>query len=102
MRKSRIEVSDDVLGQLLALQHEVCAEQLQPLFFQLLEDLKQADWMDRYRVCCVCDSIAQEGYVIESSNFYCSDKCLHQHISIEQYQELYADGEGDSYWTNWY
>jgi hypothetical protein len=42
-----------------------------------------------------------EGYVIESCEWYCSDECLHKHVSPEEFLELYADGEGDSYWTEW-
>lgn len=28
--------------------------------------------------------------------------CLNQVISAEEFLELYNDGEGDSYWTDWY
>jgi hypothetical protein len=42
-----------------------------------------------------------EGYVIESREWYCSDECLHKHVSHEEFLELYDDGDGDSYWTEW-
>lgn len=58
--------------------------------------------MERYRVCCLCDTITQEGYIIEGYEFYCSEKCLHQVISAEEFMELYNDGKGDSYWADWY
>lgn len=105
MGKSKLEVSDVVLEQLIALQHEidhVSVEQLRQLFHHMIEDLKQADDTEKYRICRECGVLAQEGYVIEACDFYCSEQCLHQHISAEEFDELYADGEGDSYWTDYY
>ena len=43
-----------------------------------------------------------EGYVIDGCDTYCSDECLHKHISPEQYLELYDNDEGNTYWTTWY
>jgi hypothetical protein len=42
-----------------------------------------------------------EGYVIESREWYCSDECLHKHVTPEEFLELYDDGDGDSYYTEW-
>jgi hypothetical protein len=43
-----------------------------------------------------------EGYCINGGvSYYCSDDCLHKHITLAEYKEQYADGEGDSYWTEW-
>jgi hypothetical protein len=43
-----------------------------------------------------------EGYVIGGgSEHYCSNYCLHKHVTHEEFLELYDDGEGDSYYTEW-
>ena len=55
------------------------------------------------RECTACGKGMNEGYCIEGGmEYYCSDACLHTEITHEEYMELYADGEGDSYWTTWY
>jgi len=33
--------------------------------------------------------------------YYCCDECLHKHYSTEEYKEMYDDGNGESYWTEW-
>jgi len=44
----------------------------------------------------------RQGYVIDSGTAsYCGDACLHKHYTPAQWVEMYADGEGDSYWTEW-
>jgi hypothetical protein len=44
----------------------------------------------------------QDGYVIDGGfAYYCSDECLHKVYSEEEWLELYAEGESDSYWTEW-
>ena len=54
------------------------------------------------RECNACGKGMNEGYCIEGGmEYYCSDACLHTEITHEEYMELYADGEGDSYWTDW-
>ena len=54
------------------------------------------------RECTACGKGLNAGYCIEGGiEYYCSDACLHTEITHEEYMELYADGEGDSYWTDW-
>ena len=54
------------------------------------------------RECTACNKGMNEGYCIESGiEYYCSDACLHTEITPEEWLELYNDGEGDSYWTDW-
>lgn len=44
-----------------------------------------------------------EGYCIEGGfEYYCSKECLLKEMTWEEFLELYDDGEGDSYWTEWY
>jgi len=54
------------------------------------------------RKCSECGKGMNEGYVIDGgSEYYCSDECLHKHMTEAEFDELYADGEGDTYWTEW-
>jgi hypothetical protein len=54
------------------------------------------------RTCDVCGDAMTEGYLIGGGQgYYCSDNCLHTEISPEEFEDLFADGEGDSYWTEW-
>ncbi len=58
--------------------------------------------LDCFRICEECGKPMIEGYVVNGCDTYCSDECLHQHLTDEEYQELYNNGDGDTYWTNWY
>ena len=54
------------------------------------------------RVCSNCNSIMLEGYCIEDgTEYYCSDRCLLENMSYNQFLSLYDEGNGDSYWTEW-
>ena len=54
------------------------------------------------RKCDSCDAGMNEGYVIcGGEQYFCSDECLHKHYTAEQWNDMYADGEGDSYYTSW-
>lgn len=54
------------------------------------------------RICDVCGKRMAEGYCIDAgAEHYCSDECLHQVYTEEEYNEMYGDGEGDTYWTEW-
>ena len=55
-----------------------------------------------YRVCSECGAIMEEGYCIDSgADYYCSDECLGGNMTPEEFDELYDEGAGDSYWTEW-
>lgn len=55
------------------------------------------------RRCSVCGKEMKEGYCIESGiAYYCSDECLLKDMTWEEYLELYDDGHGDSYYTQWW
>ena len=43
-----------------------------------------------------------EGYFVNGCVTYCSDDCLHKHVSEEEFDALYNNGDGDTYWTTWY
>ena len=58
--------------------------------------------LDHVRCCSVCGRAMTEGYCIENGvSYYCSDECMHTEMTDEEYLELYDDGDGDSYWTDW-
>ena len=51
---------------------------------------------------CHCGKKMFEGYCIEGGEaYYCSNKCLLENLTQAEYDELYADGDGESYWTSW-
>jgi len=58
--------------------------------------------LDCFRICDECGKPMIEGYVVDGCNTYCSDVCLHKHITDEEYNLLYNDGNSDTYWTTWY
>lgn len=54
------------------------------------------------RKCNECGEGMNEGYVINGGcEHYCSDACLHKHVSADEFDDLHDDGDGDSYWTEW-
>lgn len=77
-------------------------------------DCKQAreerEWLmeiiendEEFRVCDDCKCIMQEGYCIDGGYaYYCSEDCLHKHYTEEEWEELYDNGNSESYWTEWY
>lgn len=57
---------------------------------------------EQTRICSECGEHMQKGYVIENGvEYYCSEECLHKNMTEEEYLELYDDGNGDTYWTEW-
>lgn len=58
--------------------------------------------LDCFRVCDECGKPMIEGYVVDGCENYCSEECLHKHITEEEFNALYDDGNGDTYWTAWY
>lgn len=54
------------------------------------------------RICSACGKQMKKGYCIEGGmEYFCSDECLHTAYSDDEYLELYDNGNGDSYWTEW-
>ena len=39
------------------------------------------------------------GYVIDEDEYFCSDGCLHDKYTAEEYDQIYRDDIG--YWTQW-
>ena len=58
--------------------------------------------LEHVRACSECGKPMYEGFCIENgAEYYCSEECLHKHLTEEEYENLYDDGNGDSYWTSW-
>ncbi len=75
----------------------------------ILSHTKDADFweslseeLDCFRICEECGKPMIVGYVVDGCDTYCSDECLHKHLTYEEFKELYDDGNGDTYWTTWY
>ena len=75
----------------------------------VMEHTSDVDFWDRlseeldcFRVCNECGKPMIEGFVVDGCDTYCSEECLHKHMSEEDYDESYNNGDGDTYWTTWY
>ncbi|MGL5086333.1 MAG: CDP-alcohol phosphatidyltransferase [Clostridium sp.] len=54
------------------------------------------------RKCSCCNKLMVEGYVIHGGeSYYCSDECLEKNMIRAEFKELYDNGDGDSYYTQW-
>lgn len=98
--KDSVEEMEGVKGykELTKDAQEILKETYEDMYFYLLQD----DDDNSYRICSDCGDVMNEGYCIEAGKaYYCSDTCLEKHMSKEEYETLYDDGEGDSYWTQW-
>ena len=70
------------------------------LVAKLAEELQRRDV--EIRVCSHCGNFMVQGYCIEGGDeYYCTDECLHEHYTEEEWNALYDDGDTDSYWTEW-
>lgn len=51
------------------------------------------------RKCTKCNKGMDAGYVINDTEYYCSDECLYSVHSEDEYEDLYT--EGSAYYTEW-
>jgi hypothetical protein len=51
------------------------------------------------RKCDNCNKGMNEGYLVNDSEYYCSDECLHTKHTEKEYKELYEDD--NAYYTEW-
>lgn len=78
------------------------------LLNNLLDTIKEmiATYQEENNDCCkICDEcghLMDEGFVVDDGfEYYCEEDCLHKHYSEKEWEEMYDDGNGDSYWTQW-
>ena len=67
------------------------------------DDVEEIAELLDIRVCSVCGDLMHEGYVIDNGScWYCTDECMNADgMTREEFEELFDDGNGDSYWTEW-
>lgn len=76
---------------------------------ELLDDSQKVELNDicscddvEVRICSVCNDLMYEGYCIDGgSAYYCTDECRNTEMTQEEFEELFDDGDGDTYWTQW-
>lgn len=57
---------------------------------------------DNIRHCSECGKEMWEGFCIGGGlHYYCSETCLHKNYTEKEYNDLYDDGNSDTYWTTW-
>lgn len=56
--------------------------------------------LENVRRCDVCGKPMYAGYCTVYG-YYCSDECLLSVMTWDDYLELYDNGNGDSYYTEW-
>ena len=74
---------------------------LNTLLEQVKEQIENYAEENDIRVCSECGKLMDMGYNIGDAEYYCSDECLTKNMSYDEYLELYDEGNGDSYWTEW-
>jgi hypothetical protein len=66
------------------------------------ELVDELDLLEHIRVCSECGKPMTEGFCIEDgAEYYCSEECLHKNMTEEEYENLYDEGRGNSYYTSW-
>ena len=53
------------------------------------------------RICDRCNVVFTSGYCIDNGDSYLCEGCKPLVYSDDEWAEMYADGEGDSYWSDW-
>ena len=99
---------DSYFNQLIKEKGGLSAEDIQEIMADYVlkhstaEELVDELELEHIRVCSECGKPITEGFCIEDgAEYYCSEDCLHKNLSDEEYENLYDDGRGNSYWTSW-
>lgn len=70
--------------------------------FELVDMVNDLVEDGEMRICSHCGTIMVRGYCINNGEeYYCSDECLESNMTREDFNELYDEGNGDSYYTDW-
>ena len=71
-------------------------------FSERLEQEIENEELESERFCNECGKAMNSGYCIDNGcEYYCSEECLHKHYTEEEFLEMYDNGNGDSYYTEW-
>lgn len=80
----------------LAKEFGLSTEQAISELTEWMQDYEPTD----YRVCKVCGKAMSTGFCIgDGYEYYCSESCLHEIYTEEEYQDLYETDNG--YYTEW-
>lgn len=67
---------------------------------KLIEFITEPEIKNVSRKCSDCGKEMSRGYYFEETGeYYCSDECMHEHYSEEEYNAVYDDDK--AYWTEW-
>ncbi|WP_322555770.1 hypothetical protein [Sporosarcina beigongshangi] len=81
----------------------ICETRFELSILLTAQDLRIKNPDEEERLCSECGVLMQEGFVFESdATQYCSEECLTQVITWEDYLVMHDNGDGDVYWTDWY
>ena len=87
---------------------KICSDALAHLerFRLFLKDSYENGKSDNsFRICSKCENVMTEGYFIgvfieNGKTFFCSKDCMNEHLTNEEYQELYDDGKAEYFWIS--
>ncbi|ADY13668.1 hypothetical protein [Sphaerochaeta globosa] len=69
-------------------EHETIYDAVEAAINSKVDDLED---VLEIRICTECEALMVEGYCIDGgSEYYCSDTCLHEHYSREEYDAMCA------------
>ena len=55
------------------------------------------------RYCDDCGSGMNEGFCIKGGKaYYCTEECMHKHVSVARFNKLYDNDDGDTYYSSWH
>ena len=64
--------------------------------------IDERDDDNSYRICDECGVVMTDGYGIDDgSAHYCTNPCRDKHMTQEEYDELYGDGNNQTHYTDW-
>ena len=95
--KGRVKVMNQlkVIKKIINASNDSLTIEEKEAFIEMLEEIGI-----ELRICSECNKIMHKGYVIEGGySYYCTELCLNKNITREEYEELFNDNEGDSYYT---
>lgn len=64
--------------------------------------MTKEEFDDTARMCTHCGRVMKAGFCInQGEQYFCSDSCLYENYTKEEFDEMYNDGEGDTFYTEW-
>lgn len=54
------------------------------------------------RMCTTCGDVFNDGFMYNGGSMYfCSEECLHEEVSPEDWEEAHAEDDDNNYYTEW-